>query len=772
MTHSASRKTAAPGGTAPASAGSSPSRRQMTVRLGDLDIAPENLRHGEAPDDDIPQLADTIAAAGLLQFPTVRPGKGDEAAHMVLDGRRRLLALRILRDRGVIDDDHSVEVFIETDRARQAAAVVLTNTAVPVHVADVIAAIGRMLKARLGLKAIARTLGYGEVEIRRLAALSALPAAALEALKSGRITLRQARLLARLKDADAQAEMAQAVLDGHGLPEWRIQEQLGQGRITDRDPRCGLVTPALYAAEGGRTEVDLFGELPPVLLDPEAMTRAWIKRAAEMAAPFEAEGLSIRLCPGDDGEEGGPDLPEDLEQLYYAYGGLSDEATLVYREARDRAQAAAEAVATLEPGMSDEEVAGRRTAFVRARIAQDQAGSGQRLATLLVFRPSLRTGVEIDCYAPVEIVEAVTSSDEASDDADVEVEVAGRRTAGGRYAPPRAEAPAPEVEGVSHVLHATRTDMATRGLVRALAETPEVALTVLAARLFASLAVWPPVGRTEAALAITTTAFSPTGGRIVETLDGAVRERLDAHRLAWEASGLTTIAWVHAMEAGDRLDLLAELTALCLDLREDRTSLVRQSARADAAEIADLCDADIARWWTPDGAYLRPHSREQLLTMLERMGAETEAPARMRKGDLVAWTEDQAAARRWAPACLAWNRSADDADVADRVAAGSDDEPDAVSGAQADEGTETASGGDVGEQTGERQIGPGDPEGDTDGVPEGVLGAVAGSDGEAEGDELHGDAAWGVGVFVVTQAGEAVLASGSLDAATAGDEAA
>jgi ParB family chromosome partitioning protein len=199
---------------------------------------------------------------------------------------------------------------------------------------------------------------------------------------------------------------------------------------------------------------------------------------------------------------------------------------------------------------------------------------------------------------------------------------------------------------------------------------------------------------------------------------------------------------------------------------------VRKSARAEAAEIADLCDADIARWWTPDGAYLRPHSREQLLTMLERMGAETAAPARMRKGDLVAWTEDQAAARRWAPACLAWNRSADDADVADRVAAGSDDEPDAVSGAQADEGTETASGGDVGEQTGERQIGPGDPEGDTDGVPEGVLGAVAGSDGEADGDELHGDAAWGVGVFVVTPAGEAALSSGNPDAATAGDAAA
>ncbi|WP_433956622.1 ParB/RepB/Spo0J family partition protein [Brevundimonas diminuta] len=243
-------------------------RSQRTVHLADLDIAPENLRYGEAVDDEIPQLADTIAAAGLLQFPTVRPGRRREAAFMVLDGRRRLLALRLLRDAGVLGDDHPVEVFVETDRARQAAATVLTNTAVPVHVADVVVAIGRMLKSRLTVVAIARALGYGEVEIRRLAALSALPAVALEALKTGRLTLRQAKLLARLKDADEQAELAQGALDGHGLPEWRITERLDAGRTTTRDPRCGLVTPALYAAAGGRTETDLFGERPPVLSIP------------------------------------------------------------------------------------------------------------------------------------------------------------------------------------------------------------------------------------------------------------------------------------------------------------------------------------------------------------------------------------------------------------------------------------------------------------------------------------------------------------------------
>ena len=642
----------------------SASRVPVSARLGDLEIAPENLRCAEPADDEIPQLAETIVAAGLLQYPTVRPGRRGEAAWMVLDGRRRLLALRLLKDAGRIDDDHPVPVFVETDRARQAAAVVLTNTAAPVHVADVIAAIGRMLKARLTVGAIARALGYGETEIRRLAALSTLPPVALEALKGGRITLRQGRLLARLRDSEEQAALARAAMDGHGLPEWRIQEQLGKGRITIRDPRCGLVTPDLYAAEGGRTEADLFGELPPVLLDPDCLNRAWMKRVQPLAARFEADGLTVLVQPGDAETE----APEEMEQLCYLYGGLSDAGVVVYRETRAHAQAAAEAVeAALSPRdqggenlIAEEEALAALEALVRARIAQDQAGAGQRLAVLILLRPSLSRGVEVDCFAPVEImVEEADDDDEAVDVRSV-APVVARST----YSPPQAEAPMPETEGVSHVLHAVRTDTATRGLIRALAGAPSVALTVLITRLFASLAVWPPVCRSEAALALTAVGFASANGRIIAGLDGVVREQLDEHRRQWEASGLTMIAWVHGLETGDRFELMAGLVALSLDLHEARTGQVRKAARAEAAEIAALCEADISRWWTPDGAYLRAHSRDQLLAMLEAMGVETEAPGRMRKGDLAAWVEDQAAARTWTPACLSWTGGAPEEEAA------------------------------------------------------------------------------------------------------------
>ena len=144
-------------------------RDERTVRLGDIGIARENLRFNEPPDDDIPTLAATMKAAGQLQRLTVRPGRGKkEDPWMALDGRRRCLALGLLLDAGEIDENYPVTVYVETDPARQAAAVLLTNTAVPVHVADIIAAIGRMLKSKLTVSVIARALGYDEIDIKRL----------------------------------------------------------------------------------------------------------------------------------------------------------------------------------------------------------------------------------------------------------------------------------------------------------------------------------------------------------------------------------------------------------------------------------------------------------------------------------------------------------------------------------------------------------------------------------------------------------------------------
>ncbi len=648
---------------------------ERIVRLADLGIARENLRHGEPPDDDIPTLAATLKAAGQLQPVTVRPGRGKkEQAFMALDGRRRRLALALLLEAGDIDEDYPVRAYVETDPARQAAAVLLTNTAVPVHVADIIAAIGRMLQSKLTIEVIARALGYAEIEIKRLAALAGLPSAAIVALKSGRMTLKQAKLLARLPDKAEQEELAEAALDGHGFQDWRIIERLDDARVTTRDRRCALVDPQAYGAAGGRTETDLFGELVPVLLDPDILTEVWTRRARGIAAVFEAEGIAVHVTAGPE-----PELPDDLEALGYVYGGsLPAEEMARYRAQREvyneRVEAARVALEDVErPDAADLAIVD----MIHARIAADQTGCGGRVVTTMVMWPASGAGVEVRCYTPEE-----PEIEDADDEG--EPEASRRLPTPPAYAPPEVQAPEPDTEGVNHALHAVRTDVATRGLIRALADDPGAALTALVARLFTVLVRRAHVARSDSALAITATGFNPANGRVIDALDGEVRRRLEDRRAAWEASGETVIAWVHGLPHGEKMGLLAELTAVSLDVREERTFSIRRSARAEAAELAALCQADITLHWTPDAPFLQPHSKGLLMGMLETMGAEDERTKSLRKTELVDWVAEQAASRTWAPASLSWAAPVEEDGLDGADSTGRDDvEP----GSDSDDGT-------------------------------------------------------------------------------------
>ena len=82
---------------------------------------------------------------------------------------------------------------------------------------------------------------------------------------------------------------------------------------------------------------------------------------------------------------------------------------------------------------------------------------------------------------------------------------------------------------------------------------------------------------------------------------------------------------------------------------------MRHGARAEAAEIAALCGADIAAHWTPDPAYLAVHSKKQLAALLEEMGVEDDRVKTLKKDNLVAFVVEAAAERQWAPAALSWD---------------------------------------------------------------------------------------------------------------------
>ncbi|MCF8506800.1 MAG: chromosome partitioning protein ParB [Caulobacter sp.] len=627
---------------------------EITVRLGDLGLAPENLRFQEPADDGVPQLADTVLAAGVLIPPIVRAGRKGEQAFMALDGRRRRFSLLVLRDRGDIDDDYPVVCKLAATKAQQAAAIILPNAEVaPVHIADVIVAIGKLRKSKMDTAAIAAALGYDDLEIKRLEALAHVHGNVLKAFRKGSLTLKQVRLFARMPDKKQQGELAETALDGH-FHDYQLHQVISGSRLTIEDDRFGLVGMARYTAAGGRVESDLFAELADVLLDPGKLQDLWRERAAPFVEGFKQLGLAVYI-----GRDAGFRAPEGFETLPYVYpGDLTDETKAVLAAARQRVAQAARDLGGVDLAADDAAL----TIFplLQAKMEVASAPLKRRALGAVILSPDGATGISAEFFAAPVSEELL---DEAGDDlvgengAD-EDDASGGQGNGARYGRSASDVEVPkadvDVEGSSHVLHETRTDVATRGLIRDLADNPAAALTALVAQLFKQLALHGGSGQEESALTINATGYRRGQTPAIGALDGEVRGRLEARRADYKASGLRPIAWVDGLAHGDKMALLAELTAITLNLREARTSNIRNSARAEAIELAELCAADISAHWTPDPDYLAVHSKKQLLVLLDEMQVDDPRAKTLKKDELVVLVADAAAERQWAPRVLSW----------------------------------------------------------------------------------------------------------------------
>jgi ParB family chromosome partitioning protein len=646
----------------------------LKVRLGDLGLAPENMRFDEPADEGVPQLADTLIAAGVLFPLIVRFGRKGEQPHMALDGRRRRMGLLLKRDAGEITDDFLVDCLLADTKAQQAAAILLPNTEhAPVHIANVITAIGKMRKAKMTTPVIAKALGYDELEIRKLDLLATVHPKVLQALRQGRLTLKQTRMFTRLPDQAAQEELAQTALDGY-FQEYSLRNRIDSDRVSLEDDRLILVGLARYAAAGGRVQTDLFGEVPDYLLDEEILQAEWRKRVDPLVDHFTEAGLSVFVA-----REEGLRAPDGYENLPWAHrADLSD----VQKAALEGANASVEAcVNALESfdGAAEGAPASLCPLFDVLQAVDAASLTIFRIGAVLLV-PSDAYGISATFYGvriPEEELPHEDAEDEDGDEAEEEddaAEASFSRTTPDIEVPPADV----EVEGSSHARHETITDVATRGLIRDLADAPNVALTVVVAQLFKQLALYASGSLEESACAITATPYRRVGSPDIGALDGQVRERLAAHRTAYRASGLRPIGWVETLTEAEKLGLLAELVAISLNLREPRTDRLRPAARAEAAEIAALCHADIATHWSPDAAYLTTHSKPQLMGLLTEMGGEDDRAKDLKKDELVAFVAQSAAERSWAPAVLAWDRPAPEPEPEASAEEAEPGEPDAV----------------------------------------------------------------------------------------------
>ena len=616
------------------------------VPFRDMGIAPENVRALEPADAGIPHLADTIVAVGILVPLLVRAGgKKDAKPVLALDGRRRLLALERLVASGALPGDYPVPVIHQRDKTAQiAAALVANDERVAIHVADVISAIGKLRKRRYDAAAIAAALAYSEVEIRRLGALAELDPRAIEALRCGKLTLRQAKLLARLPDRKVQREFADQAMGGY-FAEHQVRETLSGARVDAEDPRFALVGLERYIGAGGRIESDLFGEMPDTLGDPQILQDLWVARIQPAVEAFKADGLAVFVA-----DRRGFQTPEGFERLPWSRPPLREDQVAAIDAINAQSNARQAARGEIDPA-SDEAIV-ELIASIRADLARLRVQFESRTIGALAIYPGAEYG--LDFHALLTPVVASEGDDDETGDDDEPFSRGGSARQEDTHANievPRVEV---DVQGQSNVFHEVQTDVATRGLIRDLADSPSVALTALIAQLFKGVRLATYSSTEDSALAIRPTPYERQRRKPIEGLDQEVWSRIEARKDAYAASGLRPIPWIETLAFGDRMALLAELVAVTLNLREERKDRIQQGARAEAGEIAELCGYDIAQHWTPDAAYLAVHTKKQLQALLTEMGVDDPRAAALKKDELVTFVAETAAERRFAPRALAW----------------------------------------------------------------------------------------------------------------------
>lgn len=241
--------------------------------------------------DGIEALASSIANHGLIHALIVR---GLGGRWFVVDGDRRLAALKLLVERGELDADAPIQCVEDNDSDALEISLAANVMSMPMHEADQLEAFRELSDAGLDDKAIASRFGIEPARVRRILALGRLSPVILDAWRSGEFNDRNPALVVRAftmaSDHEAQERVYKKLSsEGRMMAHW-IRSEFGAGS-RDVERLMKFVGKDAYIAAGGSITEDLFGD-DHVVSDRELLERVAAEKLQEKIAELKADGWS------------------------------------------------------------------------------------------------------------------------------------------------------------------------------------------------------------------------------------------------------------------------------------------------------------------------------------------------------------------------------------------------------------------------------------------------------------------------------------------------
>lgn len=608
-------------------------------------------------DAGIEELAESIAAHGLLQSLSVRPvtdGGGQETGrYEVIAGGRRLAAMKLLAKRKGMAKSAPVPCLVQA--AGEAEELSLAENVVreQLHPADQFEAFRRLHEQHgLGAEEIAARFGVTPAVVRQRLRLGAASPVLLGLYREGALNLDQLMAFC-VTDNHARQEQVWESLSWNKEPSL-IRRLLTEAHVAARDRRAAFVGVEAYEAAGGVILHDLFAEdgggwlADPALLDRLVMEKLeaaarevaaegwkWVQPLAEFPYGYATGMRRVWPLP--------PDLSED-EQV--RLGVLSEEHESLaaeYESADELPAEIAERLAALEAAI--EPLSARRydpeeVAHAGAFVTLDTYGA-LRIERGLVRpedeprpEPGEASGRSYDGmaeqHAEVTCARELTSDDEADE--------------------PDGLTP------LSDRLVAELTAHRTAALREALAADPDTALVALTHAL--TLAAFYPDGHDPGSCLEIEPTSAGLRGHAPGIDDTPASRALALRHDQWarQMPRERTELWVFVagLDHDSRIDLLAygvARTVNAMQVAWDR----RPRALAHADALAQAVRLDMAAWWAPtvDG-YLGRVTKARILEAV-REGVSAEAAERLaglKKQAMAEEAERLLAGSGWLPAVL------------------------------------------------------------------------------------------------------------------------
>jgi ParB family chromosome partitioning protein len=227
--------------------------------LGQLVRAAENVRH-QRIDEDVVGLADDIVAHGLLQSLI---GYAMDGKIEIVGGGRRLAALRLVRDRGLIDATFPVPVLIrDIGEAVELSLAENLQQRTMSPVDEFLAFKALMANGTNSPEILAKRFGFTERVVRQRLRLADLAPEILDSLAGREITLDAAMAYATSQDTHLQSEVFKVQSKRSWEPNRaaNIRHDLKMKGMNTGHPLFKFVGADIYEREGGGYEDDLFDE--------------------------------------------------------------------------------------------------------------------------------------------------------------------------------------------------------------------------------------------------------------------------------------------------------------------------------------------------------------------------------------------------------------------------------------------------------------------------------------------------------------------------------